>query len=591
MDCNDERKEPNHSARLTREMALWALVGLVALLLRLAQLGAAPLGAEEARAATAAWRAATGEGLPLTDYNPLLLAGNSLLFNLFGASDALARLWPALFGSLLALTPLLLRRYLGRVGALAAGVYLAISPTALVASRRLDGTMVAAAGVMVSVGAILRFVETRRGRWLTLGAAGLALAVSGGAAAYGLLVPLGLAAGVLSLLWPDSATARLVRSLPALRSDAPRFFLVFVVALLLLSTGLGWNLSGLEGVGELLAEWFGRFRSEGALAVSPLVLLLVYESLGLGFGLGGCVWGVLRNRPGAMVLGLWTTMGLLLLALMPGRAPTDLVWVVLPLALLTGMGVEGVARGRWCSGGALRLVYGGVVLIVWAHCYLMLARYATYGERADLALALVAVVVQGLLGVSSGMLLGGRESFRAAAAGTGVALLMLMLSAGWGVAYGRPADPREALLKEPTAVNVRDLVQTLRDISWQETGVSTSLAFTFEAPPDSVLPWYLRDFDRARRVDRLGDMAADEVGAIAVTHNRDEVLMVEVGASYAGQDFSLRRHWTPRDLGCRVWEPGCHTAVDWFLFRDGVPLPEADRWATLWRAVDARGGE
>ncbi|MBS3785000.1 MAG: hypothetical protein KGY78_11210, partial [Anaerolineae bacterium] len=120
MDGTSMQIESDRAVKRPWEITLWVVVGLVALLMRIAQLDAAPLTANEAAGATAAWRAATGKGLPLTDYNPFLLACNSLLFAIFGASDTVARLWPALSGALLVLTPQLGRRSLGRVGALVA---------------------------------------------------------------------------------------------------------------------------------------------------------------------------------------------------------------------------------------------------------------------------------------------------------------------------------------------------------------------------------------------------------------------------------------------------------------------------------------
>jgi len=222
--------------------------------------------------------------------------------------------------------------------------------------------------------------------------------------------------------------------------------------------------------------------------------------------------------------------------------------------------------------------------------YLMLGRYAALGDRADLALAVIAVVVQVLLGLSFGLALGSAGALRTAAAATGVALLALTLSAGWGVAYEHPADPREALLREPTAMGVRDLVQTLHDLSWEQTGMPTTLEFVFEAPGDSVLAWYLRGFEMAQRVDQLGDVNRDDIGMIVATGGRDEPVSAPVDAEYTGQDFALHRQWTPRALGCRFWDSGCNVAFGWFLFRDAPPLPEAVERATLWRHVDVAIG-
>lgn len=569
----------------TWEVGLWVVVVLVALLMRFAQLDGAPLSADEAAGATAAWRAARGRGLPLTDYNPFLLAANSLLFTLFGASDGMARLWPALFGSFLALTPVFWRRSLGRMGALAAGAYLALSPTVLVASRQVGGTTISALGAMVFVGGVIRFLEGDRPRWLTVAAIGLGLGVSSGAAVYGLLLPLGLAWGLVAQAWPEARASLLRGPLSQLRPYVGSLFAVFGGAVLALSTGLGWNLPGMGSVGGHLAAWWGRFGGTSSVSASPLMLLVVYELLGISFAIGGIVVGVLRRRRTAVLLGIWVGLGFLLMGVMPGRRPTDLVWVVVPLALLAGVGMEELFGARR-FGGALQLTYGCLVLVLWGHCYLMVARYAAFGDRADLALALVTLVVQALLGLSFGLILGADHTLRTAAAATGLVLLAVTLAAGWGVAYQRPTDPREVLLREPTAVNIRDLVETLRELSWQETGMPTTLRFTVVAPQDSALAWYLRDFRMARRFEHPGGLAGDEIGPIVVTSGRDEGLVASSGRAYAGQDFPLSRRWTPRELDCRLGSGGCRTAVDWFLFRDGVPLPEAHQWAALWRVSD-----
>ena len=77
---NNEPQIPNPKPQITIETALWVLVALVALVLRLSHLDAAPLNGHEAREAMLAWRAATGQGMPQADYSPLLFAANALLF-------------------------------------------------------------------------------------------------------------------------------------------------------------------------------------------------------------------------------------------------------------------------------------------------------------------------------------------------------------------------------------------------------------------------------------------------------------------------------------------------------------------------------
>ena len=590
-DAERMRKDERRVEGLTVETGLWILVALAALAMRMAQLDGAPLKANEAEAAAMAWRAAQGDGLPVTDYNPLLLAANSLMFLLFGAGDAMARTWPVVFGTLLALTPVLWRRFLGRRAALAAGIYLALSPTALVASRQLDGTVIGAAGAMVALGALVRWFETRYRPWLTVSAIGLAVGLSGGASLYGLLLPLIGVLVALWRLWPGSRLSLLPQVIREGAKHRSHFALVLLGALLALSTGLGWNMAGLGAAGGHLAGWVARFGAAGPGAASPFLLLVLYELLGFVWGLGGLIWGLVEGREEPVVLGLWAAGAALVLGVMPGRAATDLLWVVVPLALLTGTGIDAlvrsgrVARATEATKTGLDWAYGTLVVVLAAHGFLMLAQYGYRGDRANLVLALIAVVVQVPLALSAGLLLGAGRTLRTAAAGIGLVLLVFTVGAGWDAAYGHPADPREPLQAEPTALSVRDLVTTLEELSWRETGTRTALPFVYETEEHSILAWYLREFDDAERVSRLEGVEHEKLSDVVVTEGRASTVLGTAAEPYTGQDFSLSRRWSTRSLGCRFWDAGCHASVEWFLFRTGVPLAEAETWATLWRVA------
>ena len=592
MTNNDQVTDQLSESPLTVEVALWGFVALVALALRLGHLDAALLNGQEARQAMLAWQAVTGQGMPEGGYSPLLFAANALLFALGGAGDGLARLWPALFGGGLVLTPLLFRRRIGRVGALVGGLYLALSPTSLFASRQLDGTAVAAVGGMLFLAGLVHFFDTDRRTWLTLSAVGLALAVTSSPSAYTLLSTLGLAC--LALV--SRSTQHASRITSRITPHASRIALLFLLAVLAFSTGLGWNPAGLGGAGDLLTTWVARFGPASNPVASPLTLLAVYEPLALIFGLGGLVWGLRRGRRFVALLGLWAGLGALLLALMPGRAVLDVLWVILPLALLTGVAVEQLVRGlrergEWFSEG----LYVPVVLVLWSHFYLMLAHYAVSGSPADLALALLTVVLQVLLATVFALTIRSDSALRAVTMGTGILLLAATLSAGWGVAHVRPADPRELLVRDPTAVEARDLAQTLHDLSWSETGMPTTLPFMLDlnldlnAASDPVLAWYLRDFSAARRVEDLD--VEGEMYPVMVTAQRDlsdlALTGVPADVEYVGQDFVLRRSWDPLEVNC-IWEwpPRCQSAVKWLLFRHTSSLPAADRWAVLWRRGD-----
>lgn len=599
------------SSVFTAEMGLWAVLALVALTLRLLHLDAAPLDAREARQAVLAWHAATGQGLPTAGYySPLPFAANALLFFLCGESDFLARLWPALVGSALALTPLFLRRSLGRVGALAAGLYLSLSPVAIAASRRLDGAVFVALGGMAFLGGLMGFLGGCDRRWLVLSAAGLAFAVASGELAYGLAWALGAAGLLVSWGWPSEKTQQAWSALRVHLGFAVGLFMLFVLAF---ATALGWNPLGLGAIGGLAVNWISRFVPSAVRIASPVTLLALYEPLSLIAGVGGLIESLRRRHRVGLFLGIWACLSGLLLMLTPGREPLDVLGVVVPLALLAGLGTEALLRRMrsWGWGGSV-VLYMAVALVLSAYIYLRLAGYSTRGDKTELVLMLLALILPlmliGLIFLLSILLrmieakddnIGPEDvegEIKAEAHQAGLAsvvvvtmiLLAITVSAGWRATQVYPADPRGLLVSAPTGVEVRDLVRTLSAISWRKTGTPTELPFVLEAPPDSVLAWYLRDF-AAWRVDNLAELEESAAGPVIVTMMRRD-LPFSGSSQYAGQDFALQKRWDPSVLTCawdaqgKQFSSECKVVVGWLLFRvtPFVPQPIVEQYATLW---------
>src|SRR5262249_4749357 len=140
---------------LNLEAFLYIVIAAAALWLRLAQLGAHPLNDVEAREALAVLRQLRGAAdASLEPRSPTYFFFTYFGFLLFGASEATARLWPALAGVGLALAPALYRDQLGRGVALGASVLLALSSTLLAASRSADGTMLAVLALALAVGSV-----------------------------------------------------------------------------------------------------------------------------------------------------------------------------------------------------------------------------------------------------------------------------------------------------------------------------------------------------------------------------------------------------------------------------------------------------
>ena len=119
------------------ELIAYAVLVLVALALRLFDLGDRPFHHDESQDAYFSWTFLENGDY---EYNPLLHGPlrfylTAAIFKLLGDSDFTARLAPALMGTLMVPLPYLLRGQLGRVGAFAAAVMLAFGPSYLYFSR------------------------------------------------------------------------------------------------------------------------------------------------------------------------------------------------------------------------------------------------------------------------------------------------------------------------------------------------------------------------------------------------------------------------------------------------------------------------
>lgn len=181
------RRRP--SWRLLREhwyLALFLAIMALAAVLRFWELGARTFHGDEAIHAGFAWQLADGRGYvhnPLT-HGPFQFFGTALIFVLFGDSDYTARVLPALFGAALVALPFLFRGHLGRAGALAAGLLLAVSPTLLYFSRFARDDIYIAFFTLSLVICAWRYLAQGGRRYLYLIAGLLALSFATKEAAY-----------------------------------------------------------------------------------------------------------------------------------------------------------------------------------------------------------------------------------------------------------------------------------------------------------------------------------------------------------------------------------------------------------------------
>lgn len=598
--------EEESVSRLTMERVAYVAIGLLAAGLRFFQLGLRPLSEAEAVQALAAFRftQGTAQTAPAGTV-PALFTGNVAGFTLLGAGDATARWLPALVGLILALLPYGLRDRLGRGGALAASLLLAISPSAVYFSRNLDGAiLVAACGLSMAVG-LIGYLDTRRSGYLYMAVASVGLGLVAGSGMLTLLV-LFVAFALLLYLGErllDSKTGwsalqaawGTVRGEEGLLAKAGA---VLAVTFGLVATAFVLHPAGVGHAADLIGAWGQGFLPEqgGQPLIYPLLLLLRYEPLILVLGVMEMGrWAVKRRTgqqretqfgsafPHTAFLIFWAVVGLLIVLVAGHRPAGNVLLVVVPLALLAGQGIERTWRwiGRRASwdkvGMVATLALGiGVFFYLWIVTYSQTSKSATvgtagitlYASQAYLILASVAIAMWIGLGVVAWLLRG-----PGLALGGGWLALLIVLGlfgfkAMWGVNFAHASDPRELMIVQTTVPDVRLLVERLEALSMDEAGDAHTLSFTVDAATGPVVAWYLREFDGQTVVEGLST-PPETVAAVTLSAQD-----LPIGETYRGQGFPLRAHWLP-------WGLWGQELVRWLLFADST-LPVVDREVVLW---------
>ncbi|MCY4008528.1 MAG: TIGR03663 family protein [Anaerolineaceae bacterium] len=152
--------------RVNWEVACYALIFLAAVFTRLYILDARVMSHDESLHTYFSYvfqQEGNFEHTPLM-HGPLLFEVNALLYAVLGANDFTARIYPAVLGILLVLSPLLFRRWLGRETALIASILLLISPITLYYNRYIRHDTPVLFYSVILLWSILRYLEEQEPR-------------------------------------------------------------------------------------------------------------------------------------------------------------------------------------------------------------------------------------------------------------------------------------------------------------------------------------------------------------------------------------------------------------------------------------------
>ena len=152
------------SHQFTWRTAIYGALVVFIVFTRLWDLASRGYSHDESIHAWESWKLVTGQGYSHSPvyHGPFPYHFTGLIFALFGHTDFAGRLSPALFGIVLTLLPLLLRKQLGEKGLLATTLLMAFSPVMMHRSRFLRHDVYAVVANLILFITILRYLEHRK---------------------------------------------------------------------------------------------------------------------------------------------------------------------------------------------------------------------------------------------------------------------------------------------------------------------------------------------------------------------------------------------------------------------------------------------
>ena len=293
------------STRWDIEKTLYLLLILLALATRLWGLGWRAMSHDESLHAVYSYKLYNGEGYqhdPMM-HGPFLFHANALVYFLFGDNDFTARLVPALFGVVLVALPWFMRRWLGRIGALAASFMLLISPSITYYARYIRNDIYILVYNVIFIILMFAYLERRQARYLYGMAAAMAFMFCTKEVAYIFVLIVGLFLAVVTLIEilqarrfpPDSALFDVTMLVGTLALPMASAFVVKILGFNPLDySSQGILRSGIvflviQGLAAALGLWWRKREWPIAAGVFYAIFTLLYTTFftnGKGFATG-----------------------------------------------------------------------------------------------------------------------------------------------------------------------------------------------------------------------------------------------------------------------------------------------------------------
>ncbi len=579
----------------TAEVALYSLAFLLALVMRLYQLGAAALSEVEAGWALQALGLARG-GVVTLGPQPLYVLLTSLLFFIIKDTNFLARFFPALVGSLVVWLPFCFRRLMGDSAWLhRAGVVmafgLALDPGLVSLSRQAGSLMPALVFTLFA----LTGLYNRRMVWAGVCTA-LAL-LSGVVFLQGLLI-LGISWGLYSLIRKRPVESDIKENSGETTSNAipAASIRVGVIAFLLTVLFIGsmffLHPQGLGALADTLPAYLKSWVTSSGIPILRLpASLLVYQLIVVIFAIIGALrawlghWDDQKSRLLLFGLSIWAIIALLLPLLYAGRQVGDLAWALIPLWALASTEISRAFRTEEDTNSRLVGAGLGLLLCIFAVISWMNLLPIASGQETIIVLPIFGaqvnvvvnwVIIFGAFVLALVALLLVIAGWSTESAGLGLiwslcaVLGLFLISNAWRMSIVRQNGAQELWSVAPTTGQADQLITTLSDFSSWNTGLRDQLEVV-SLVDSSALRWVLRDEPNTRFEASL---STSESPPVVITLKGSEE--PKLAQNYRGQDYIW--HLYPGWQG--VFPPDF---INWLAFRQA---PMSEDQIILWARSD-----
>ncbi len=268
------------------ERVLYIVILILAVLSRFYILGDRAISHDESIHTKFSWNLYNGDGFqhnPMM-HGPLLFEATALIYAIFGVSDFTSRIFIALAGIGLVLSPVLFRKWLGQYGSLIASVMLLISPSISYYSRYIRHDIPLALTGILLLWVVFKYMEEGLPKWLYWLAAVFALMYTTKEASY-----------IYTAIFGVILFIPMVGQIVTLKWKRPQYVIPVVTCMILVLllgsvfifsfrnapvNELSLDSSGESRVAEIVLPIWGRIAAATAFCLAFVIILLISNGVG-----------------------------------------------------------------------------------------------------------------------------------------------------------------------------------------------------------------------------------------------------------------------------------------------------------------------